>query len=324
MSTIIELATGSTKTSAFGSGVNKALAVEAQSVFEVKEEVANLRKYAARVERTEKAQLEMEKYNKMTISNGGDIEDGNDSYSSVWTVIDNQELITFNSPDVVSVGFKITPRLLRQARDDPASFLARYRRKVAFDLAKKEDIYLGSYLTNNATNVVYAGAATSKITLGSGSVFTVELFESMLDDMKENEYEPTHFIGTSKVIGQLRRDARLLNDSDFSVAIKEDGSTVTQIGDVMVHEVKGTDIIPNITTGAGAGSGTTAIMIDWEGAFGICDFLKSAGANPVSISVGKPDPTLEGANYHRILGQEEMQAQILDQNAIIVAHVNKA
>ena len=122
MSTIIELATGCTTTSTFGSGVNKALAVEAQSVFEVKEEVAGLRNYAARVERTEKAQLEMEKYNKMTITDGDDIEDGNDSYTNVWTVIDNQALITFNSPDVVSVGFKITPRLLRQARDDPASF----------------------------------------------------------------------------------------------------------------------------------------------------------------------------------------------------------
>ncbi len=323
MSTIIELATGSTTTSDFGSGVNKALAVEAKSVFEVKESVANMRKWAARLERTSKAQLEMERFNKMTISNGGDIEDGADP---TWTVIDNQALITFNSPLAISVGFKLTPKLLRQARSNPGAFMERYRRKVAFDLAKKEDIYIGSVLTTAATNVKYAGAATSNLTLGTGSVMTIELFETMIDDMKEREYEPTDFVGTAKVVGQLRRDARLLNSDDFSVAIKEDGSTVTQIGDIKIHEVKGTDILPNVAIGSplGTGSGAYGIMMDKEGAYGICDFLKSEGANPVSISVGKPDPTLEGANFHRILGQEEMECQILDQNALIVAHVSKA
>lgn len=317
--TIIELATGSTTTSAFGSGVNQALAVEAKTVFEVKETVANLRKWAARIERTSKAQLEMEKFNKMTISSGGDIEDGSDP---TWTVIDNQALITFNTPLAISVGFKLTPKLLRQARQDPASFMDRYRRKIAFDLAKKEDIYLGSVLTNSATNAVYAGTATQDSELGAGSVMTVEMFEAMVDDMKEREYEPTDFIGTAKVIGQLRRDARLLNSSDFSVAIKEDGSSVTQIGNVRVHEVLGTAILPDYAIGAG--SGTYGIMLDMDGGFGIVDFLKSQGASPVTISVGRPDPTLEGANFHRILGQQEIESQILDQSAVIIAHVSKA
>lgn len=319
MSTIIELATGSTTTSTFGSGVNKALAVEAKSVFEVKEGVANLRGFAARYEKTSKAQIEMEKYNKMTITNGGDLEDGTDA---TWTVIDDQALITFNSPLAISVGFKLTPKLLRQARENPSAFMARYRKKVGFDLAKKEDIYVASVLVNSATNAVYGGNATQDSELGAGSVMTIELFETMLDDMKENEYEPTDFMGTSKVIGQLRRDARLLNNSDFSVAIKEDGSTVTSIGAVTIHEIPGQDILPNYAIGAG--SGTYGIMIDREGAFGLADFVKSEGANPVSISVGKPDPTLTGANFHRILGQEEVEAQILDQNAVIVAHVSKA
>ena len=323
MSTIIELATGSTLTSAFGSGVNQALAVEAKSVFEVKESKANLRKWAARVERTSKAQLEMEKFNKMTITSGGDLEDGTDP---TWTVIDNQALITFNSPLAISVGFKLTPKLLRQARSDPASFMERYRKKVGFDLAKKEDIYIGSVLLNGATNVEYGGAATGSLEVGTGSVMTIELFEKMIDDMKEREYEPTDFIGTAKVIGQLRRDARLLNSDDFSVAIREDGSTVTQIGDIKVHEIKGTDIIPNKAIGSpiGTGSGTSGIMIDREGAYGLCDFLKREGANPVTMSMGMPDPTLEGANFHRILGQSEVECQILDQNAVIVAHVSKA
>ena len=314
---IIELATGSTTTDTFGSGVNKALAVEAKSVFEVKESIAGLRKLSARLEKTSKAQVEMEKYNKMTISNGGDIEDGSDP---TWTVIDNQALITFSTAFPISVGFKLTPRLLRQARDDPSSFIDRYRRKVAFDLAKKEDIYLGSVLSAG-TNIVYGGNATDVASLGTGSIFTVELFETMIDDMKEREYEPTDFISQAKVVGQLRRDARLLNDSDFSVAIKEDGSTVTQIGDVTVHEVKGTDIITNFAVGTG--SGTVGIMIDNEGGFGIVDYLKTEGGNPITVNVGLPDPTLAGANFHRILGQAEIEAQILDQNAVVVAKVSK-
>lgn len=318
MNTIIELATGSTTTNAFGSGVNKALNVEAKSVFEVKESIAGLRRFAARNEKTSKATIDMEKYNKFTISNGGDLEDGTDA---TWTVIDDQALITFDSPYAISVGFKLTPKLLRQAREDPASFMARYRRKLAFDLQKKEDIYLGSFLGRTASNRVYAGAATQTSELGTGSVMTIELFETMVDDMKEDEYEPTDFIGQAKVIGQLRRDARLLNSSDFSVAIREDGSTVTSIGDVMVHEVKGTNIIPNIAIGTG--SGTYGIMLDREGAFGIADFLKREGANPITISVGQPDPTLDGANFHRILGQSELQVKFLDENAVIVAEVSK-
>jgi hypothetical protein len=319
MSTIIELATGSTLTSAFGSGVNKALNVEAKSVFEVKESIAGLRKLAARMEKTSKATIDMEKYNKFTISDGGDLEDGTDA---TWTVIDDQALITFDTPKGISVGFKLTPKLLRQAREDPASFMARYRRKVAFDLQKKEDIYLGSLLSYTPTNRVYGGAATETSELGTGSLMTIELFETMIDDMKEREYEPTDFIAQAKVIGQLRRDARLLNDSDFSIAIKEDGKTVTQVGDIMVHEIKGTAIIPNVAIGTG--SGTYGIMIDREGAFGIADFLKAEGASPVTVSVGLPDPTLDGANFHRILGQIELQAKILDDNAIVVAEVSKA
>ncbi len=316
MSSIIELA-NETKVAAFGSGVNKALAVEAKTVFEVKESVASLRKYAARSEKTEKAQLEMEKYNKMTVTNGGDLTDG---ANATWTVIDDQALITFNTPHAVSVGFKLTPRLLRQAREDSAGFMARYRKKVGFDLAKKEDIYLGSVL-KMGTNIEYAGAATQDSELGTGSVMTIEMFETMLDDMKEREYEPTDFIGTTKVVGQLRRDARLLNDSDFSVAIKEDGSTVTTIGDVKVQEIKGTDILPLYAIGAG--SGTYGIMIDTDGAFGIVDFLQAKGASPVKITIGKPDPTTDGNNYYRILGEQELEAQILDQSAVIVAKCSR-
>jgi hypothetical protein len=319
MSTIIELATGSTTTTKFGSGVNQALAVEAQSVFEVKESVAGLRKFAARIESTSEASLEMEKFNAMTITSGGDLEDGTDA---TFTVIDNQALVTFNSPTALSVGFKLTPKLLRQARSDPNAFMERYRRKIAFDLARKEDTYIGSILTLG-TNKVYGGAGTSTSTVGVGSILTVELLEKCIDDMKTREYEPTDYIVTAKAAGQLRRDARLLNDNGFSLAIKEDGSAVTQFGNIRVHEVKGSVILPDWTSGQGAGSGTTGILIDREGAFGIVDFLKAEGASPVTISVGLPDPTLSGANFHRILGQSEIQAQILDQNAIIVTLVNK-
>ena len=321
MSTIIELATGSTLTSAFGSGVNKALNVEANSVFEIKESVAQMRKFAARSEKTSKAVLDLEKYGTVDTTNGGDIEDG---VNPTWTVIEGASLITFDTPLAISVGFKLSPKLLRQARQDPASFMARYRKKIAFDMARREDVYIAGELIGSADNEVYAGAATGSGTVGVGSLMTIELFETMLDDMKEREYEPTDFIATSKAVGQLRRDARLLNDSDFSIAIKADGKTVTQIGDVMVQEVKGTTIIPNRTTGAGSGSGTSAIMIDREGAFGLVDFIKAPGASPVTITVGKPDPTADGLNNTRILGQSELQAKILDQNALIVAVVNKA
>lgn len=317
MSTIIELATGSTATAAFGSGVNKALAVEAKSVFEVKEAVANLRKFAARNEKTHRYQLEMEKYNKLTTTSGGDLEDGT---SATWTVIDDQALITFNSPTAISVGFKLTPKLVRQAREDPAAFLNRYRRKVAFDLAKKEDVYIGGIICAG-TNISYGGSASQDSELGTGSIMTIEIFEDMIDEMKELEYEPTDFLGTPKVLGQLRRDARLLNNSDFSVAIKEDGSTVTSIGSVVVSEVPGVDIFDDYSIGTG--SGTYGVMIDREGAFGLVDFVKSAGANPVTVSVGKPDPTMDGFNFHRILGQTEIECQILDQSAVRVAHVSK-
>ena len=319
MSTIIELATGSNKTDTFGSGVNKALNVEAKSVFEIKEGLANFRKFAARIEATSEAIIDMEKFGSQTLTSGGDLEDGTDA---TFTVIDNQSLITFDTPTAVSVGFKLTPKLLRQARQDPEAFMARYRRKIAFDLARKEDAYIGSVLINGATNTIYAGNATTDAGLSTGSVMTIELFERMLDNIKDREYEPTDFIGTSKLIGQLRRDARLLNDSDFSVAIKEDGSTVTQIGDVTVQEVKGTTIISNYATD-GTGSGTSGIMMDKEGCFGVADFLKSEGASPITISVGTPDPTLAGANYHRILGQQELQAKVLDQNSYEVVRVHR-
>lgn len=317
MSTIIELATGSNDTTSFGSGVNKALAVEAKQVFEVKENLAGLRKFASRVESTPEAQIEIEKFSTATLTSGGDLEDGTDA---TWTVVDNQSLITFNSPTAVSVGFKLTPKLVRQARQNPQMFMERYRRKIAFDLARKEDTYIASVLTAG-TNKVYSGTATSDATLDTGSVMTIEMFETMVDDMKDREYEPTDFIGTAKIVGQLRRDARLLNSGDFSVAIKEDGSTVTSIGDVQVHEVKGTVIFPNYAIATG--SGTSGVMIDRSSAFAVVDFLKREGASPVTISIGKPDPTLAGANYHRILGQQETEAQILDQNAVIVARASR-
>jgi len=319
MSTIIELAAGSNDTTSFGSGVNQALNVEAQEVFEIKETVANLRTFAARYEKTSEQTVDLEKFGSQTLENGGDLEDGTDA---TWTTIDNQSLVTFDTGFAISVGFKLTPKLLRQARQNPQSFMERYRRKIAFDLARKEDTYIASYLINNATNAVYAGTATSDATLATGSVMTIELFEQMVDDIKDREYEPTDFLGTVKIIGQLRRDARLLNNSDFSIAIKEDGSTVTTIGNVTVQEIKGTTIIPNYAIAAG-GSGTHGIMMDRDGAFGVVDFLKDEGASPVSISVGKPDPTLSGANYHRILGQEELQTKILDDNSLTIVHVSR-
>lgn len=315
---IIELANETKAETAFGSGVNKALAVEAKSVFEVKEAEAAFRKYAARVEKTAKAQLEMEKFSKMSYSNGGDTHDGTDA---TWTVINNQALVTFNSPYYISYGVKLTPKLVAQARSEPEAFMARYRKSIGKALAKQENIYIGSILSNDSTNVNYAGAATSDSELGTGSTMTVELFETMLDNMGENEYEPTDFFGTPKLIGQLRRAARLLNDGSFSVAIAEDGRTVSKVGAVEVHEIKGTDILPDFAIGTG--SGTVGIMIDREGAFGICDFLEENGASPVKISIGKPDPTLEGANYHRILGKAQLQAQILDTNALQIVRVSK-
>ncbi len=318
MGTILELA-NETGTSQFGSGVNKAQAYEANAIFEIKQQLANIRKFTARYEKTELAQVEMERYDPLTTTSGGDLEDGTDA---TWTVVDDQSLITFNTPLAISVGFKLTPKLVRQARTNSASFLARYRQEVALQLSLKEDVYVASVLIAS-TNIIYGGDATSDITVDTGDVMTVEMFETMVDDMIQNEFKPSDFLGTSKVLGQLRRDARLLNNSDFSIAIKEDGTTVTSVGDVVVHAIPGQTIFPNFTTAAGANKGTYGMLIDRTKAFGMVDFLKRAGANPITISTGNPDATLDGANYHRILGQEEVEAQILGANAIIVAHVSK-
>jgi len=135
----LELGSGD-YTAALGAGVNQALAATSQKVFEIKESVANIRQYAARRESTVNASFEMEKYSAITTTNGGDLEDGT-SMGTNWTAIDNQSLITFNSPSNISVGFKITPRLLRQARTNLDAFLNRYRMKIAFDLARREDNY---------------------------------------------------------------------------------------------------------------------------------------------------------------------------------------
>ena len=311
----IELGSGD-YTGALGSGVNQALADTSQKVFEIKESVASLRKLAARVESTINASFEIEKFSSITTTNGGDLEDGT-SMGSNWTAIDNQSLITFNSPTNLSVGFKITPRLLRQARTNMEAFLDRYRRKIAFDLARREDTYIVQQIGSDATiSNFYASTDAAVGSVYTGDTMTVELFESMLDQIKEDEYEPTDFFAPSKVIGQLRRDARLLNNSDYSVAIKEDGSTVTQVGDVMVHEIKGTTIIPQDALGSASTVVTYGYMIDKSAAFGIVDFLKRPGASPVQMSTGVPDPTLSGANYWRILGQSELQAKVLDGNAI--------
>jgi len=299
---------------ALGSGVNQALQATSMRVFEVKESVANVRQYAARRESTHVASFEMEKYNAITTENGGDLEDGS---SATWTAIDNQALITFNNPVNVSVGFKISPRLLRQARTNLEAFLDRYRRKIAFDLARREDTYILDQIGSDATiEQFYGGTATAVGEVGSGDVMTVELFESMLDQIQENEYEPNVFIAPSKVVGQLRRDARLLNSSDFSVAIKEDGKTVTSIGDVKVHTIKGKVIIPQNALGSDSILVTYGFMMDSSSAFGIVDFLKRPGASPVQVSTGTPDPTLDGANFWRILGQQEIEAKVLDGNSI--------
>ena len=299
---------------ALGSGVNAALQATSMKVFEVKESVANVRKYAARRESTHVASFEMEKYNAITTDNGGDLEDG---ANATWTSIDNQALITFNSPVNVSVGFKISPRLLRQARTNLEAFLDRYRRKIAFDLARREDAYILAQIGSDSTiENFFGGTATSVGGVDAGDVLTIEIFESMVDQIQENEYEPNVFIAPSKLVGQLRRDARLLNSSDFSVAIKEDGKTVTSIGDVVVQNIKGKTIIPQEGLGNAGTVVTYGYMMDTSSAFGVVDFLKRPGASPVQVSTGTPDPTLDGANFWRILGQQEIEAKVLDGNAI--------
>lgn len=305
---------GSDTSAALGSGVNTALQATSAKVFEVKESVANIRRYAARVESTSAPSFEMEKYSGITTDNGGDLEDGADA---TWTSIDNQSLITFNSPSNISVGFKISPRLLRQARTNLEAFLARYRTKIAFDLARREDAYILSTIGSDSTiTQKYTSVAQAVGSVYTGDVMTIEDFESMVDTLQENEYEPNVFIAPSKVVGQLRRDARLLNSSDFSVAIKEDGKTVTSIGDVMVHTIKGKTIIPQYALGSASTVVTYGYMMDSSSAFGIVDFLKRPGASPVQVSTGTPDPTLSGANFWRILGQQEMEAKVLDGNSI--------
>jgi len=311
----IELGSGD-YTGALGSGVNKALADTSEKVFEVKQSVAQLRKLAARVESTTEASFEIEKFSNITTLNGGDLEDGTDMGTN-WTPIDNQSLITFNNSTDISVGFKITPRLLRQARQDMEAFLDRYRRKVAFDLARREDTYIVKQIGSNSSISNFYGSDEEAVgSITAGDVMTIELFESMLDQIKENEYEPTDFIAPAKVAGQLRRDARLANANDYSVAIREDGSAVTQVGDVIVHEIKGTTIIPQDALGSESALVTYGYMMDRSSAFGIVDFLKRPGATPVQMSVGQPDPTLAGANYWRILGQQEIEAKVLDPNAV--------
>ena len=258
----------------------------------------------------------MEKYSTITTTNGGDLEDGV-SMGTNWTAIDNQSLITFNSPTNVSVGFKITPRLLRQARTNLDAFLNRYRMKIAFDLARREDAYILAAIGSDITISNFYGSTEAAVgSVFTGDIMTVEKFEAMVDQIKEDEYEPGVFIAPAKVTGQLRRDARLLNNSDFSVAIKEDGSAVTQVGDVKVHEIKGKVIIPQDALGSASTVVTYGYMMDTTSAFGLVDFLKRPGASPVQVSTGVPDPTLAGANYWRILGQQEIEAKVLDGKAI--------
>jgi len=306
--------TAGDESSALGSGVNQALQATSMKVFEVKESVANVRKYAARRESTHVASFEMEKYNSITTSDGGDLEDG---ANATWTAIDNQALITFNSPVNVSVGFKISPRLLRQARTNLEAFLNRYRNKIAFDLARREDAYiLATIGSDSSIENFYGSAEADTGSVFVGDLLTIELFESMVDQLQENEYEPNVFIAPSKLVGQLRRDARLLNSSDFSVAIKEDGKTVTSVGDVMIQNIKGKTIIPQDAIGSANTVVTYGYMMDSSSAFGIVDFLKRPGASPVQVSTGTPDPTLDGANFWRILGQQEIEAKVLDGNAI--------
>ena len=98
MSEIIKMAQAlelgsNTASDELGSGVNSALQATSAKVFEIKESVANVRRYAARVESTSAPSFDMEKYSAITTDNGGDLEDGTDAS---WTSIDNQSLITFN------------------------------------------------------------------------------------------------------------------------------------------------------------------------------------------------------------------------------------
>lgn len=304
---------GSNDSTDLGSGVNSALQATSMKVFEIKESLANIRKYAARIESTSAPSFEMEKYSGITTTNGGDLEDGK---NASWTSIDNQSLIIFNSPSNISVGFKISPRLLRQARTNLEAFLSRYRTKIAFDLARREDAYLLATIGSDSNIENFFGKYDAVGSVFTGDTMTIELFESMIDKIQENEYEPNIFIAPAKVVGQLRRDARLLNSSDFSVAIKENGQTVTRIGAIDVHTVKGKYIIPQNALGSASTVVTYGYMMDTTSAFGIVDFLKRPGASPVQVSTGTPDPTLDGANFWRILGQQEIQAKTLDPKSI--------
>ena len=304
---IIELATGSTTSSDLESGVNKALEDISKQVFEIKDVWANFRKWAARVEYTDSHEFDIEKFAIQQYSTGGQIDNGE---NPTFTKIDNQSLIQFTTPTYFSYGIELTRRVLKQARADPRSFMDRYKKGIARQLAIQEDIYVSSILQTSPTNIKYGGDATAQNELTAGDVMTIEMFEKGLDTMKENNYMPTDLLVPSKVSGQLRRDARLLNNSDFNLAIKEDGTLVTQIGDVKIHEVPGTRIFPEYT-GSGATAIVNAYLISKPSCYAIVDFTK------LHIAVGTPDITLAGATNHRIVGEMELESQVLDQSALV-------
>lgn len=319
----MELATGSTlASSAFGAGVNEALADQAAQVVEQLEELAQMRKWAARVASTDSSAFDMEKFTVQSYTNGGDISDGAEP---TYTVIDNQSLIQFTdaAANSIQVGVKLTPKLLRQARQDPGAFLRRYRDGLARNVAVKEDTYIASVLCaspeSDSVKVVYGGSATSIGLLQDGDTLTNAKVEDMVDEFKEqSENLPTDLILPTRMSRQLRDDSRLLNSSTYSLALREDGSHVVMFGDVEVHEVKGTTILPFQDTGAGSSVDYgCAILLNRSAAYGIVDF------EPVRFFVGEPDPTIAGTNFHRMLVTERLEAKILDEEQIVIGRFAK-
>lgn len=320
---ILELATGSTlASSAFGSGVNEALATQAAKIVEQIEAVAMFRKYAADTAQTDSSAHEMAKFTVQAYSNGGDISDGGEP---VYTVIDNQDLIQFTDATAynIQVGVKLTPKLLRQARTDASTFLAKYRAGMARNVAVKEDIYIGSVLgaspETDSCKVIYGGNATTKATLAAGHVITTSKIEDMIDEFKEqSENVPTQLFLRTRQARQLRDDARVLNASTYNLAIKEDGMHVRTFGDdaVEVHEIKGVNILPTKTDGGADYS--EVLLLNEAGAFGLVYF------EPVKFFVGEPDPTITGTNFHRMLVTSRVECKVLDEQQLVVGRFTLA
>jgi hypothetical protein len=316
---VLELV-GETQAAALGAGVNEALADESAAVVEIMRHVAKLRGLAARAESTEESAYEMEKFGVQAYTDGDDITDG---ANPTYTTINAQSLVQFldSAAEDIQFGVKLSPKLLKQARQEPARFLARYRASLAEALAQKEDVYIGSILCNSDTSdsvsALFGGSAVDVDTLQSGDVFTATLLEDMIDQFKEQSVnDPTDLVIFSRGARQLRDDARKLNDGEYRTVVKDDGTRVTMYGDIVVHEIGGSTILPYATNGSGVDY-NCAVLLNKAHAFGIVDF------DPVKFYVAQPDPTIDGANFHRMLVTETVECKILDPDSLVLAKVAK-